>query len=124
MLGAVIFKRVGSGRPYPDHGLSSREWAAIPPRQVRLDELVPLLRDELETATTVPVHLTADLEGAELEADPGLLRLLFPNLGRNACAYNRSNPVEIAISAQVIPQPNPAARKHARLSSNSAVARG
>ncbi|GHG73333.1 HAMP domain-containing sensor histidine kinase [Comamonas sp. JC664] len=71
--------------------------------RVRLDELVPLLRDELETATAVPVHLTADLEGAELEADPGLLRLLFSNLGRNACAYNRSNPVEIAISAQVIP---------------------
>jgi Arc/MetJ family transcription regulator len=36
----VIFKRVGSDRPYPDHGLSSREWAAVPPRQVRLDELV------------------------------------------------------------------------------------
>ncbi|AKQ67344.1 Phosphate regulon sensor protein PhoR (SphS) [Myxococcus hansupus] len=71
--------------------------------RVRLEELVPLLRDELETATSVPVHLTADLEGAELEADPGLLRLLFSNLGRNACAYNRSNPVEIDISAQVIP---------------------
>jgi Arc/MetJ family transcription regulator len=36
----VIFKRVGEGRPYPDHGLSSRGWAAIPPRQVRLDQLV------------------------------------------------------------------------------------
>ncbi len=36
----VIFKRVGHGRPYPDHDLGSREWAAVPPRQVRLDELV------------------------------------------------------------------------------------
>jgi Arc/MetJ family transcription regulator len=36
----VIFKRVGEGRPYPEHGLSSRDWAALPPRQVRLDELV------------------------------------------------------------------------------------
>lgn len=36
----MIFKRVGDGRPYPDHGLSSREWAEIAPRQVRLDELV------------------------------------------------------------------------------------
>ena len=36
----VIFKRVGEGRPYPDHGLSSKGWAAVPPRQVRLDELV------------------------------------------------------------------------------------
>jgi Arc/MetJ family transcription regulator len=39
-LAAVIFKRVGDHRPYPDHGLSPRDWAALPPRQVRLDELV------------------------------------------------------------------------------------
>jgi len=38
--GSVIFKRVGVGRPYPDHGLTSKGWAAVPPRQVRLDELV------------------------------------------------------------------------------------
>lgn len=36
----MIFKRVGDGRPYPDHGLTSRAWAAIPPSQVRLDQLV------------------------------------------------------------------------------------
>ena len=36
----MIFKRVGEGRPYPEHGLTSRDWAALPPRQVRLDELV------------------------------------------------------------------------------------
>jgi len=36
----VIFKRVGDGRPYPAHDLSSGAWAALPPRQVRLDELV------------------------------------------------------------------------------------
>lgn len=36
----MIFKRVGEGRPYPEHGLASRDWAALPPRQVRLDELV------------------------------------------------------------------------------------
>jgi Arc/MetJ family transcription regulator len=36
----VIFKSVGEGRPYPEHGLSSRDWAKIPPRQVRLDQLV------------------------------------------------------------------------------------
>jgi Arc/MetJ family transcription regulator len=37
---SVIFKRVGSGRPYPDHGLSPRDWATLPPRQVRLEDLV------------------------------------------------------------------------------------
>ena len=36
----MIFKRVGDGRPYPAHGLSTRGWAAVPPSQVRLDELV------------------------------------------------------------------------------------
>jgi Arc/MetJ family transcription regulator len=36
----VIFKRVGDERPYPEHGLTQRDWAALPPRQVRLDQLV------------------------------------------------------------------------------------
>ena len=40
MITAVIFKRVGDGRPYPDHGLDSRGWADLPPRQVRLDTLL------------------------------------------------------------------------------------
>jgi Arc/MetJ family transcription regulator len=31
---------VRNGRPYPDHGLATRDWAAIPPRQVRLDTLI------------------------------------------------------------------------------------
>ena len=37
---AMIFKGVRDGRPYPDHGLTHRQWAQIPPRQIRLDELV------------------------------------------------------------------------------------
>ena len=45
----MIFKRVGDGRPYPDHGLSAKEWAKIPPRQVRLDELVTT-KDTLQLA--------------------------------------------------------------------------
>jgi Arc/MetJ family transcription regulator len=49
MLGRVIFKRVGEGRPYPDHQLSARDWAALPPRQVRLDELVTT-KDTLQLA--------------------------------------------------------------------------
>ncbi|WP_026819403.1 type II toxin-antitoxin system VapB family antitoxin [Arthrobacter castelli] len=37
----MIFKAVGEGRPYPDHGYQSpKDWASVPPRQVRLDELV------------------------------------------------------------------------------------
>ena len=32
-------------RPYPDHGLvTTRDWAAVPPRQVRLAELITTKR--------------------------------------------------------------------------------
>ncbi len=41
----MIFKAVGDGRPYPDHGrVTVRDWADVPPRQVRLDELVTTKR--------------------------------------------------------------------------------
>jgi len=40
----VIFKRIGDGRPYPDHGRTSRGWAEVAPRQVRLDQLVTTRR--------------------------------------------------------------------------------
>jgi len=41
----VIFKEVREGRPYPDHGFSARDWAKIPPHQVRLDTLVTTKRE-------------------------------------------------------------------------------
>ncbi len=41
----MIFQRVGEGRPYPDHGrTSARDWADVPPRQVRLEELTTTKR--------------------------------------------------------------------------------
>ena len=40
----MIFKLVGDGRPYPDHGLSPRDWAGVSPRAVRLDELITTKR--------------------------------------------------------------------------------
>ena len=36
----MVFKQVGDGRPYPDHARTGREWAQIPPRPVRLDQLI------------------------------------------------------------------------------------
>lgn len=36
----MIFKGVQDGRPYPALGLSARDWAQIPPRQFRLDQLI------------------------------------------------------------------------------------
>lgn len=36
----MIFKGVLDGKPYPDHGLTVREWSKIPPQQVRLSDII------------------------------------------------------------------------------------
>ena len=36
----MIFKNIQQGHPYPDHGLSAKDWAQIPPHQVQLAELI------------------------------------------------------------------------------------
>ncbi|MEO6145143.1 MAG: type II toxin-antitoxin system VapB family antitoxin [Dermatophilaceae bacterium] len=42
----MIFKALGEGRPYPAHGLeTARDWAEVPPRMVRLDELTTTKRN-------------------------------------------------------------------------------
>lgn len=46
----VIFKGVRDSRPYPDHGLRARDWAELPPHQVRLDQLITT-KDTLDLAT-------------------------------------------------------------------------
>src|SRR5450631_2270037 len=47
----MIFRAVGDGRPYPEHGLeTARDSADVPPRMVRLDELVTTKRN-LDLAT-------------------------------------------------------------------------
>lgn len=40
----MIFKGVGDGRPYPPHGCAPGDWSALPPRQIRLSELVTTKR--------------------------------------------------------------------------------
>lgn len=53
----MIFKRVGLGRPYPDHGLGPGGWADVPPRQVRLDQLVTT-KDTLQLAALLDEEST------------------------------------------------------------------
>ncbi|CAA9377168.1 type II toxin-antitoxin system VapB family antitoxin [uncultured Nocardioides sp.] len=87
----MIFKSVGDGRPYPDHGLTSRGWAAVPPSQVRLDRLVTT-KDTLQLAALLDEDSTffGDLfahvvawEG-DLYLEDGLHRALRAALqGRN-----------------------------------------
>ena len=46
----MIFKAIGDTRPYPEHGrVSTKDWSDVPPRQVRLDELVTT-KDTLQLA--------------------------------------------------------------------------
>ncbi len=41
----MVFKAVGDSRPYPPHGVDTvGAWAQVPPRLVRLDELVTTKR--------------------------------------------------------------------------------
>ncbi|MDY7230823.1 sensor histidine kinase [Hyalangium rubrum] len=87
----LSFNRIDKGRWAPQFA------------QVRLEELVGTLRSDLAGATSVPVQLTSDVGEVELTADPSLLRLLFSNLGRNACAYNHRAPVEISLHAHAVP---------------------
>ena len=41
----MIFKEVRDGKPYPDHGMTSKQWAEIPPRPMRLDQLITTKRE-------------------------------------------------------------------------------
>ena len=54
----MIFRSVGDGRPYPEHGLeTARDWADVPPRMVRLDELITTKRN-LDLATLLSEEST------------------------------------------------------------------
>ena len=46
----MIFKRVGEGRPYPEHNTSQRAWSVVPPRAVRLDQLTTT-KSQLDLST-------------------------------------------------------------------------
>ncbi len=77
----MIFKRVGDGRPYPDHGLTGRDWNEVAPRQVRLSELITTKRAlDLDTLLAEDSTIFGDLFGhvvrwrGELYLEDGLHR--------------------------------------------------
>lgn len=95
-LCSVIFKRVGEGRPYPDHGWSQRQWAALAPVQVRLDELTttkPTL--DLETLLQEDSTFYGDLFAhvvawrGELYLEDGLHRALRAALQQRQTLHAR-----------------------------------
>jgi Arc/MetJ family transcription regulator len=99
----VIFKRVGVGRPYPDHGLTQRDWSDVPPRQVRLSELVT-------TKDTLRLDALLDEDGTfygdlfahvvswegELYLEDGLHRALRAALHQRAVLHARVHTVTAA----------------------------
>ncbi|EFQ81964.1 hypothetical protein HMPREF0063_12871 [Aeromicrobium marinum DSM 15272] len=53
----MIFRHVGEGRPYPEHGLTPAQWAEISPSQVRLDDLTTT-RTQLDLALLLDAEST------------------------------------------------------------------
>ncbi|HZX99987.1 MAG TPA: type II toxin-antitoxin system VapB family antitoxin [Dermatophilaceae bacterium] len=93
----MIFRAVGDGRPYPEHGLeTARDWADVPPRMVRLDELVTtkknldlrtLLSDESTFYGDLFAHVVQWKETLYLE--DGLHRALRAALQQRAVLHAR-----------------------------------
>ncbi len=97
----MIFKRVGEGKPYPEHGLTPRSWASVPPRQVRLDELVTV-KDTLQLDTLLDEDSTfyGDLYAhvvlwrEELYLEDGLHRALRAALQQRHVLHARVHHLE------------------------------
>ena len=92
----MIFKRVGESRPYPEHGYVQKQWAAIAPVQVRLDELVTTKRTLdldalLEEDSTFYGDLFAHvvLWNGELYLEDGLHRALRSALQQRQTVHAR-----------------------------------
>jgi len=92
----VIFKRVGEDRPYPEHALTLREWASVPPRQLRLDQLVTTKRTlDLEALLAEDSTFYGDLFAhvvqwrGELYLEDGLHRALRAALQQRPVIHAR-----------------------------------
>ena len=92
----MIFKRVGEGRPYPEHGYVQRQWAAIAPQQIRLDQLVTTkrtldLEQLLEEDSTFYGDLFAHVIGwqGEYYLEDGLHRALRAALQQRQTMHAR-----------------------------------
>ncbi len=104
----VIFKRVEERRPYPDHDTSLRQWSELPPRQIRLDELVTVKRIlDLETLLAEDSTFFGDLFAhvvewrGELYLEDGLHRALRAALQQRPVIHAR-----VLVLADVPPTPS------------------
>ena len=92
----MIFKRVGEGRPYPEHGYLQKQWAVIAPQQVQLSDLVitkrnldleSLLEDDSTFYGDLFAHVVA-YQG-ELYLEDGLHRALRAALQQRTTVHAR-----------------------------------
>ena len=111
-VGPLIFKAVRNGRPYPDHGLATRDWAMIPPRQIRLDALITTKRElALDTLLADDSTFYGDLFPhavqwkGELYLEDGLHRALRAALQQRNVIHVRVLDLDALIPAE---QPGPA----------------
>ena len=96
MLARVIFKAVGDGRPYPEHGLTQSQWGELPPTQVRIDELITTKREmDLDRVMTEDSTYFGDLFAhvvqwrGELYLEDGLHRALRAALQQRPMLHAR-----------------------------------
>ena len=93
----MIFKAVGDGRPYPDHGhVTAKQWSDVPPRQVRLDELITTKRSlDLDTLLDEDSTFYGDLFAhvvqwrGDLSLEDGLHRALRAALHQRLMIHAR-----------------------------------
>ncbi|MBC9956500.1 type II toxin-antitoxin system VapB family antitoxin [Yimella sp. cx-51] len=93
----MIFKAVGEGRPYPDHGLDTpKHWSHLAPRLVRLDQLITTKRVlDLDTLLSEDSTFYGDLFAHvvqwndELYLEDGLHRALRAALHQRATLHAR-----------------------------------
>ena len=97
----MIFKRVGSERPYPDHGLDAGGWSEVTPQQVRLEELVTTKGTlDLETLLAEDSTFCGDLYAhvvrwrGELYLEDGLHRAVRAALQQRAVMHARVHTLE------------------------------
>ncbi|MGA8045055.1 MAG: type II toxin-antitoxin system VapB family antitoxin [Dermatophilaceae bacterium] len=93
----MIFKAVGDSRPYPDHGkVTPKDWSDVPPRMVRLDDLITtkrsidlgaLLSEDSTFYGDLFAHVV-DWEG-DLYLEEGLHRALRAALQQRATLHAR-----------------------------------
>jgi Arc/MetJ family transcription regulator len=96
LSGGKVFRGVLQSRPYPMPEVTSRDWAQIPPRQVRLDDLVTVKAElRLDVLLAEDSTFYGDMFGhviswqGELYLDDGLHRAVQAALHQRSTMHVR-----------------------------------